>query len=397
MPKQPKQPTSGLPKVRPNASPVRTTTGRAQADDPGTPGSKPARPPRGEKTPDQRGPDVGKHLVFVLAEDGTPLTPTTPAKARKLLKGGVAEIVWSKFGTFGIRMLQETRRQAPRTALGVDPGTKFEGYSIVVGAENSLNVKLDLPDKKTALKKLEERRALRRARRFRHCRRRPCRSDNRGRKDFLAPSQQVVVGSRLKVLDAFCDIYPVTVAGVEDVCFNHAAHRWGANFSTVEIGKARLRAFRAERHVHVVEYKGYETQELRNGFGYRKIKDKSADRFESHCCDSLALACAVGPGVAVAPGPFLVVDDTYRPVRRRLHDTQPASGGIRAPYSTGTVAGLRKGLLIGTPRGPGRLCGIKRGYLRYHDRDGKRQEVKAARWISSSFVTRTRGGDSPVA
>jgi hypothetical protein len=332
-----------------------------------------------------------------LASDGTPLTPTTPAKARKLLKGGVAEIVWSKFGTFGIRMLHPTRRQTPRTALGVDHGTKFEGYSVVVGTENTLNVKLDLPDKKKVVKKLEERRALRRARRFRHCRRRPCRSDNRGCKGFLAPSQKAIVGSRLKVLGALSRVYPVTVAGVEDVCFNHAAQRWGANFSTVEIGKAKLRTFWAERHVNVVEYKGHETQELRKGFGYRKIKDKSADRFEAHCSDSLALACAVGPGVAVAPGPFLVVDDTYRPVRRRLHDTQPAPGGIRQPYSKGTVAGLRKGLLIGTPRGPGRLCGISRGCLRYHDCDGKRQAVKAARWISSSFVTRTRSGDSPVA
>jgi hypothetical protein len=92
---------AGYPKHVPDASPVRTAAGCAQADD-GQP-SKPASQPRGEKTPDQRGPHVGKHLVFVLANDGTPLTPTTPAKARKLLRAGVAEKAWSKFGTFGIR------------------------------------------------------------------------------------------------------------------------------------------------------------------------------------------------------------------------------------------------------------------------------------------------------
>src|SRR5947208_804386 len=98
-----------------DTSRVRTAAGRAQTDDPS--GSKPAGQPRREKTPDQRGPNVGTHLVFVWACDGTPLTPTTPAKARKLLRGGVAQKVWSQFGTFGIRLLQATRRQTPRTAL----------------------------------------------------------------------------------------------------------------------------------------------------------------------------------------------------------------------------------------------------------------------------------------
>jgi hypothetical protein len=94
----------------------------------------------------------------------------------------------------------ETRRETPRTAIGIDRGTKFEGYSVVVDFENTLNVKLDLPDKRKVLKKVEQRRDLPHARRFRKCRRRPRRSDNRSRKDFLAPSQKVVVDSRLKVM-----------------------------------------------------------------------------------------------------------------------------------------------------------------------------------------------------
>jgi hypothetical protein len=129
--------------------------------------------------------------------------------------------------------------------------------------------------------------------------------------------------------------------------------------------------------------------------GYRKTGDKSEDRFESHCSDSLTLASAVGTGRRIDPGPFLTVDDTYRPVRRQLHDTQPAQGGIRAIYSTGTIHGLRKGLLVGTRRGPGRLCGINNGSFRYHDKDGKRQTTKAVLWVSSSFFTRRKAGDSP--
>jgi hypothetical protein len=375
------------------STPVPDSASRAQADVSNQ--TKPVLQPRGKKTGTQPG-RLSAHSVFVLAWDGTPLTPTTPAKARKLLKHGGVKKVWSKFGTFGIQILYEVGRTTPRTALGVDHGTKFEGYSVVTDKENSLNIKLDLPDKKKIIKKVEQRRTLRRARRFRNCRRRPCRSDNRGKKDFTAPSQKVIVDSRLKILIELYRIYPITVAGVENVCFSHFKYRWGANFSTMEIGKTKIRQFFEAFCINVTEFKGYETSELRKVYGYKKTRDKSEDRFESHCSDSLTLACAVSTGRYVEPGPFLTVDDTYRCVRRQLHDTQPARGGVRDLYSTGTVAGLRKGLLIGTRRGPGRFCGMTNGKFRYYDQGGKRQVTKSLSWVSSSFMTRTGSGDSPT-
>lgn len=336
------------------------------------------------------------HTVFVLGVDGRPLTPTTPARARKLLRAGAATPVWSKLNTFGIRLLAPTRQEVEAGALGVDHGSKFEGYSVVVGHENPLNAKLDLPDKRQIVRKLEERRRLRRARRFRKCRRRPQRFDNRRRRDWLAPSQAVLVGSRLKVLRELFRIYPIRTVGFEDVRFNHAAKRWGAHFSTVEIGKARIKAFFAQQGAEVIEYRGHETQAVREHYGYRKTKVKSADTFTAHCSDSLALAADVSVGVYVLPGPFLVVDDTYRPVRRRLHDTQPALGGVRAPYSRGTVFGARKGLRIGLPNSKqGRLCGEYRGGYRYYDLDGRRQSAKCLAWVSTHFVT--RGGRASAA
>jgi len=61
-----------------------------------------------------------------------------------------------------------------------------------------------------------------------------------------------------------------------------------------------------------------------------------------------------------------VIDDSYRPVRRRLHDMQPAPGGMRAAYSRGTVSGVQKGLLVGAANGKvGRLCGELNGKYRY--------------------------------
>jgi RRXRR protein len=342
--------------------------------------------PRRERTLKGERMSLNKHSVFVLSKDGKPLTPTTPAKARKLLAAGVAVKRWSRFGTFGIQLVADSRRETPDTALGVDNGTKFEGYSVVVGTENPRNVKLDLPDKKVIVKKLEERRALRRARRWRNCRRRPSRFDNRRRVDWLAPSQATLVGSRLKVIRECFRIYPINLVGFEDVRFNHAAKRWGANFSTVEIGKTRIKEFFSSQGAEIFEYQGHETKVIREKYGYRKTAVKSADKFTAHCSDSLALAVDVAIGEAIDPGPFLVVNDTYRCKRRRLHDTQPAKGGIRAPYSKGTVYGLRKGLLIGLPNGKtGQLCGEYKGGYRYYDAEGKRGSARRLSWVSSNF------------
>ena len=347
---------------------------------------------RREKTPKGGRMSANQHPVFVLGQDGKSLTPTTPTKARKMLRGGVAKKSWSKFGTFGIQMLATVRTETPDTVIGNDWGTKFDGYSVVVGEENPINVMLLLPNKKMIVKKLEERRILRRARRHRNCRRRPARFDNRLRKNWLAPSQAVLVGSRLKVIRELCRILPVKFSAVEDVRFNHAKHRWGANFSTVEIGKTRLREFFENIGIKVFKYQGWETKEIRLNLGYRKTRVKSAEKFTAHCSDSLSIAANTTVGQYVEPGLFLVVDDSYRPKRRRLHDTQPAKGGIRESYSRGTVFGLRKGLLVGGSKNkPAQLCGEYKGGYRFYDAHRKRGSVKQLNWISTNFITRRTG------
>ncbi len=388
------QTTNGL-KVPENTSLVLCTTSCAKADDKSL--SKPVSHPRREKTCDRQGriSTQSDHSVFVLSKDGKALTPTTPARARKLLKGNQAKKCWSKFGTFGVRMIVEVGSKTPDTALGVDHGTKFEGYSVVVGTENLLNVKLDLPGKKVIVKKLTERRILRRARRHRNCRRRPARFSNRSRKGFIAPSQSVVVGSRLKVIGEFFRIYPINLVAFEDVRFNHAKHRWGKNFSTVEIGKTKIKDYFRSKGAKVFEYRGFETQEIRKKYGYTKTSSKSADKFSAHCSDSLSLAVNVTTGERIKPGEFIVVNDTYRCKRRRLHDTQPSKGNVREAYSKGTVFGLRKGLLVGLKKNKvGQLCGELKGKYRYYDSEGTRGLVSKLVWISSNFFTRKDGASS---
>ena len=179
--------------------------------------------------------------VFVLGVEGKPLTPCKPKRARKLMKQGKAKPEWNKFGGFGIKMLEKTGNETAEIVLGIDNGTKWEGYSIICDKTNNFNVMWKLPDKKKLVKKLEERRRLRRARRFRNCRRREARFNNRNKEGFIAPSQLQVVQSRLKCIKELFKSYPISSVAFEDVKFNHRDNRWGKNFSTMEIGKTMIK------------------------------------------------------------------------------------------------------------------------------------------------------------
>ena len=323
-----------------------------------------------------------KHTVFVLGINGEPLTPTIPSKARKLLKGNQAKPVWNKFMQFGIQMLVETRKEIPKTALGVDFGTKFEGYAVVVDKENSLAVMWLLPAKKNLVKKLEERRILRRARRNRNCRRRQMRIDNRNKDGFIAPSQLLIVNSRLKCMTELFKCYPIETVALEDVKFNHRDNRWGKNFSTVEVGKKKIFDWvRARACLQL--YNGYDTQELREQYHYKKTSAKSKHTFNSHCSDALAISTDVYIKKHISQGKFIVVDDTYRPTRRRLHDTQFSKGGIRYPYSTGNFKGIRKGSMCEL----GQMCGGTKNNAFIRNAENKRigKSLSRLTWFSHQF------------
>ena len=375
---------------RQNASPVLPSPAPAKGDV--SLGTKLHAACRGENTRDKQRGRMSAHSVYVLSVESKPLTPTTPAKARKLLKGGVAKKIWSKFNTFGIQMLEETRTETPDTTLGYDAGTKFEGISVVCGYENNLSVKLDLPDKKQIVRKMSDRKMLRKNRRYRKCRRRKPRFQNRSRKGFIAPSQLIIINSRLKVLREFCRIYPIQSAAIEEVRFNHAKYRWGRNFSTMEIGKQKIRDFFTNRGIQIFEYRGFETSEIRQKYGYKKTKIKNADKFSAHCSDSLALAVDVNCGEWIPEGPFVVVDDTYRFYRRRLHYMQFLRGGIRKVFAFGSVKGIGKGILIGTNKGYiGQLCGETYTYFRYYNLQGKRRKTKKISWTNNQFKIKKEG------
>ena len=335
-----------------------------------------------------RGRMSAKHNVFVLSYDEKPLTPTTNAKARKLMKNNQAKSVWNKYNKFGIQMTVKTRTETPNTSLGIDFGTKFEGYSVIVGEENNLSVMWKLPDKRKIVRKMTERKQLRRARRFRNCRRRKCRVNNRNREGFIAPSQLVIIQSRQKALKEFFKCYPIDTVAIEDVKFNHKRHRWGKNFSTIEVGKNMMYDW-LRNQASLTMYRGYDTQELRKEYDYKKSSSKSAEVFNAHCSDALTIAVDVFVKHHIEPDNFVVVDDTYRCVRRKLHDSQFSKGGIRYKYSSGNFKSIRKSTMceFGQIVGGTEKVGI---YYRDWSKSPQRgKTLKKITWLSHHFKSKS--------
>jgi len=89
--------------------------------------------------------------------------PCTPAKARHLFKSGKAKPKRNKLGLFYAQLCYEQEPDNQPLVAGVDPGSKFEGYSVVGTKDTVLNLMVEAPDQvKDAV---ETRRTMRRARR----------------------------------------------------------------------------------------------------------------------------------------------------------------------------------------------------------------------------------------
>jgi hypothetical protein len=174
-------------------------------------------------------------------------------------------------------------------AVGIDPGSKWEGYTVKSAKHTFLNVHADavtwVSDGVTT------RREMRRVRRYRNT---PCRANrvNRAR-GGLPPSTKARWQWKLRLARWLSKIFPVSQFVVEDVKVKtrpgkHASVRhWNVNFSPLETGKnwfydelGKIAPVKLRR----------DTSALRDLLGLKKTKQKSAKVFESHCVDSWVLA-----------------------------------------------------------------------------------------------------------
>ena len=288
---------------------------------------------------------VGNHLrVPVKTADGEVLMPCSPKRARKLIERRDATPYWSH-GIFCIRLNREpSARHKQAVVVGVDPGSKREGFSVRSTAHDLLNVDADA--KNWVGKKLENRRILRRARRSRKT---PCRSPRRAKENH----DRVPAGTRarwqwkLQVLRWLATLYPVTNVVVEDIAAEtrKGARKWNRSFSPLEAGK-RWFYGEVEEQWELTTLKGHETANLRKQYGLKKSPRKTSDRWDAHCVDAWTLAESVLQTRRRPQHERMVRITPIQRQRRCLHRANPSRGGKRKPYGGTNKAGLKTGTLV---------------------------------------------------
>jgi len=313
-------------------------------------------------------------FVPVIDKENKLLMPTKPSRARRWIKSGKATPFWKK-GIFCVRLnIEPSDRCIEPIAVGIDPGSKKEAFTVKSESHTYLNIQTDAVTwVKDAVK---TRREMRRTRRGRNT---PCRKPRcfvpRNAKGGLAPSTKARWQWKLRICWWLKKIFPITDFVVEDIAAvtKKGKRRWNKLFSPLEVGKKWFYS-ELEKLGTVYTLKGYETKELRDGYGLRKSSKKLAETFDAHCVDSWVLAnWHVGNHILPDNKEMLFVVPLQLH-RRQLHALQPAKGGVRRPYGGTRSEGFKRGSYIKHPKyGICYVGGTSKGRISLHSLlDGKR-------------------------
>ena len=299
-------------------------------------------------------------FVPVVDRHMRPLMPTTQSRARRWIESGRATPFWKK-GVFCVRLNQEpSNRSTQPIAVGIDPGSKREGFTIKSKAHTYLNVQTHAVD--WVKDAVETRRNMRRARRFRKT---PCRQNRKNRlvnRQKLPPSTkarwrvqalpEVTSGKlcctrKLRICKWLVQIFPVSCFVVEDIKAKtwKGSRRWNTMFSPLEVGK---KWFYSElRQLAKLEIRtGNDTYEMRLELSLKKSKNKLSNKFEVHCVDSWVLANWYVGGHIKPDNTSLVEVMPLEFHRRQLHRLQHAAGHIRSRYGGTLSAGFKRGSVV---------------------------------------------------
>lgn len=289
-----------------------------------------------------------QQFVPVVDKNQVPLMPTTPARASRWVKSGKATPFWKR-GVFCVRLnVEPSDRKMQDVVVGVDPGAKKEAFTVKSRAYTFLNVQAD---SMTWVKNtVEQRRQMRRGRRYRHG---PCRSSRYNRaRGGIPPSTRARWGWKLRALNWLGKMFPVVKVVVEDIkaTTKQWQKTWNRSFSPLEVGKTWFYS-EIEKRWTLTTFSGWETKQMRDGLGIKKTGNKQSDRFEAHCVDSWVLANSQVPSRNRAPENKEVLHITpIRLHRRQLHRLQPEKGGIRKPYGGTRSLGFTRGSYVRHPK-----------------------------------------------
>ena len=298
--------------------------------------------------------------------------PMHAARARKLIKRGEATPYWDN-GIYCVRLNKEpSNRETQAIAIGVDPGSKKEGFTVKSQAHTYLNVQADAHTK--VGKKVEKRRELRRGRRSRKC------PNRKNRPNRLANRERVPAGTRarwewkLRILQWLSKMFPATHICVEDIKAEtkERAKKWNQSFSPLEVGKHWFYA-EIQKRWKLLTLQGWETKKIRDRLGLKKSSKKLSDTFNAHCVDSWCLAYHTVGGEPIVENTDLLCLSPIPIVRRELHRQNSQKGGKRPRYGGTTCEDLVKNTLVRHVKyGLTRISGFGKAGISLYSLEGKR-------------------------
>ena len=163
--------------------------------------------------------------VFVLSKDGKPLDPTTPARAKWLLKKSRAVVARRTPFTIRLKDKHSSECETQGVVIGIDPGSKTTGIAVWMENEPGVREAVFLSEVEhrgsTISKKLGQRSNYRRRRRSKNLRYRAPRFNNRTKpKGWLAPSLQHRVDTTVAWVERLSRWLPVQGVMMELVRFD---------------------------------------------------------------------------------------------------------------------------------------------------------------------------------
>ena len=330
-------------------------------------------------------------LVPVVDENQHPLMPTKPSRARRWIQSGKATPFW-KNGIFCVRLnVDPSDTELQEVAVGIDPGSKKEGFTVKSEAHTYLNVQADAHNK--VGQKVEKRRELRRGRRSRKCPNRKNRTNRLANKDRIPAGTRARWDWKRRILDWLSKLYPITHVCVEDIQARTIARakKWNQSFSPLEVGKQWFYG-EIQKRWHLLTLQGWETQEIRDRLGLKKSSKKLSETFEAHCVDSWCLAYYAIGGSDIPDNTDIFCISPIRIKRRELHRQQESKGRKRSRQG-GTVLGKRlvKNTLVRHIKyGLTRLAGVnaKGDLFSIYNLEGNKRLTTGAKPSDFSVLTR---------
>lgn len=326
-------------------------------------------------------------FVPVKSKDGKQLMPTTPPVARHLIKGGKATPYWDN-GIFCIRLNYQSKEWTQDIAVGMDPGSKKEGFTVKSTFHTYLNVQADAHTH--TAKKVKNRRELRRGRRSRKC------PNRKNRMNRLANKKRIPAGTRarwhwkVRILDWLNKLYPVTHVCVEDIKARTQQYqrKWNQSFSPLEVGKEWFYG-EIRKKWELTTIGGYKTKEIRDSLGLKKSSQKTAEVFEAHCVDSWCLAYHVVGGEPIVDNANIFCISPLQIKRRQLHRQIPQKGGKRLRFGGTMCLGIVKNTVVKhVKHGIAAVCGHQKGGLSLQPIQGGKRLILSAKLEDCKILTK---------